>query len=397
MLPFNTVQLLIREALGTLIPILELTRQYSRFASDINKTLTDVAASGYYILGPNVKAFEEEMAQYLGVNHAVGCASGTDALLLAMKALKIGAGDEVITTPFTFIATSEAIVQAGASPVFVDIDPDSFNLNVQELEAKISAKTKAILPVHLYGLPANMDEIKALAESHKLFIIEDCAQAIGADYKGQKVGSIGDIGCFSFFPTKNLGAFGDGGLLSTNNEELAARLRMLRMHGSQTRYHHEESGLNSRLDEMQAAILRIKLPHIDEFNQSRQKLAQKYNQLLAPFSEYITAPSIPENMTHVFHQYTIKLKTDCPERRNAFQDALRDEGVMSMLYYPIPLYEQKTHQNLGCQASDYPVCETLRHQVLSLPMFPELSETEQNMVAQGIEKALAKVFQATAV
>ncbi len=377
-----------------MIPILELTRQYSRFETQINKALIDVAASGYYILGPNVKAFEAEAAQYMGVKHAIGCASGTDALLLALKALKIEANDEVITTPFTYIATSEAVVQANAVPVFVDVDPKTFNINVQEIESKITPRTKAILPVHLYGLPANMDEIKALAKKHDLFVIEDCAQAIGAEYKGKKVGTLGDIGCFSFFPTKNLGAFGDGGLLTTNDDALAERLRMLRVHGtSKVRYHHEESGLNSRLDEMQAAILRIKLPYIDEFNETRQRLAQQYTHMLAPFSKYLTTPVIPDEMTHVFHQYTICLKTTDPKQRNAFQEALRENGVMSMLYYPVPLYDQKTHQNLGCVATDYPVCEKLRDQVLSLPMFPELTDAEQALVVKAIEKCLTPIFE----
>ncbi len=380
-----------------MIPIFELTRQYTRFESEISKALTDVAASGYYILGPNVTAFEKEAAQYLGVKHAIGCASGTDALLLAMKALKISAGDEVITTPFTYIATSEAIVQANATPVFVDVDPDTFNLDVSAIEARITPKTKAILPVHLYGLPANMDEIRALSKKHNLFVIEDCAQAIGAEYKGQKVGSFGDIGCFSFFPTKNLGAFGDGGLLTTSDDTLADRLRMLRVHGSHTRYYHEESGLNSRLDEIQAAILRIKLPHLDEFNKTRQHIARQYTEKLARFSDLLTTPIIPEDRTHVFHQYTLRLNTTDSTQRNAFQEALREEGVMSMLYYPIPLYDQKTYQNLNYPASDYPVCEQLRHQVLSLPMFPELSDTEINMTVQAIEKSLAATFKTGAV
>ncbi len=380
-----------------MIPILELTRQYARFQDEINRTITDVAASGHYILGPNVKTFEDEAARYLGVKHAIGCASGTDALFLAMKALKIGAGDEVITTPFTYIATSEAIVLAGAKPVFCDVDPDTFNLDTTRLEALITPRTKALLPVHLYGLPANMQPIMELAEKFNLHVIEDCAQAIGAEYQAKKVGGIGDIGCFSFFPTKNLGAFGDGGLVTTNDDTLAERLRMLRVHGSRTRYYHEEAGLNSRLDEMQAAILRVKLPYIDEFNARRNTIARQYNELLAPLSQYLDTPIIPDGRTHVFHQYTIKLKTQGPEVRDRLQEALREAGVMSMIYYPVPLYDQQTHASLGCNPVDYPRCERLRHQVLSLPMFPELTDGEVNTVAKALKTTLPKVFDSVTV
>lgn len=380
-----------------MIPILELTRQYARFQKEINQALTNVAASGHYILGPNVQAFEEEAARYLGVKHAIGCASGTDALFLAMKALKIGSGDEVLTTPFTYIATSESIALAGAKPVFSDVDRGTFNLNTTKLESLITPRTKAILPVHLYGLPANMEPIMDLARKHNLYVVEDCAQAIGAEYKGRKVGSIGDVGCFSFFPTKNLGAFGDGGLVTTNDDTLADRLRMLRVHGSRTRYYHEEAGLNSRLDEMQAAILRIKLPCIDEFNARRNEIARRYDELLAPLSQYLEIPLIPEGRTHVFHQYTIKLKTDNRELRDRLQGALREAGVMSMIYYPVPLYEQQTHAALNCNPADYPQSERLRYQVLSLPMFPELTDHEIQTVVQTLETTLPKVFETIAV
>ncbi len=376
-----------------MIPILDLSRQYKNLEADFTKALIDAAASTKYILGPNVKAFEAEVAEFLGVKHAIGCASGTDALLLAMFALNIGRNadgtqDEVITTPFTYIATSESVVQAGAKPVFVDVCPTTFNMDITQLEAALTPRTKAILPVHLYGQPANMPEIMAFAQKHNLKVIEDCAQAIGSaiDMDGHmtKVGGIGDIGCFSFFPSKNLGAMGDGGLVTTNDDELAARLRMLRVHGSRIKYDHEEAGLNSRLDELQAAVLRVKLPHLDTFNGNRGAIAQRYSEKLAPLADKITPPAIMEGRSHVFHQYTLRLHTTDPDVRNAIQTAMSQAGVMCMIYYPIPLYAQKTHLKLGYSPGSFPACETLRHQVLSLPMFPELTEAEQDTVIAAL-------------
>ncbi len=371
-----------------MIPILRLDRQYDRFKDQFNKALTDVAESGKYILGPNVQAFEKEMADYLGVKHVIGCASGTDALFLALKALKVGKNytdrDEVITTPFTYIATSESITQAGAVPVFVDIDPVTYNMDVAQIEAKITPRTKAIMPVHLYGLPANMTAIRELADKHNLSIIEDCAQAIGAEYQGQKVGTIGDIGCFSFFPTKNLGCMGDGGMVTTNDDQLAERLKMLRVHGSKQRYYHEEAGLNSRLDEMQAAIIRIKLKHIDEFNANRNRVAKAYTEGLKDLDNLVT-PTITDDSTHVFHQYTVRLNTTETELRNHVQQELQAQGVGSMIYYPVPCYAQQTHASLNLTASDYPVCEQLKTQVFSLPMFPELTDDEINRVIETVK------------
>jgi len=375
-----------------MIPILRLDRQYDRLKDQFNQALVDVAASGAYILGPNVQAFEQEMAEYLNVKHVIGCASGTDALLLALKALKIGAGDEVITTPFTYIATSESIVQAGATPVFVDVDPNTFNMDVSQIASKITPQTKAIMPVHLYGLPANMAAIQLLAEQHGLAVIEDCAQAIGATINGQKVGTIGDIGCFSFFPTKNLGCMGDGGMVTTNDNELADRLRMLRVHGSKTRYYHEEAGLNSRLDEMHAAILRIKLRHIDEFNQARNRVATAYT-LGFNTVKALQTPSIPDGMSHVFHQYTVKLNTIDASLRDKVQQALNDQGVGSMIYYPVPCYAQQTHANLHLNPADFPVCEALKAQVFSLPMFPELTDDEVQQVIRTVSFVVNGVFQ----
>ena len=381
-----------------MIPILNLTRQYELLKDRINEALTSVAESGYYILGPHTKAFEQEMATWLGVKHVIGCANGSDALFLALKALKIGKpfgsdADEVITTPFSFVATSEAIVRAGARPVFVDIEPDSFNIDVKLLEAAITPNTKAIMPVHLYGQPANMDEIVRIAKKHNIAIIEDCAQSIGSDYKGTKTGAIGDIGCFSFFPSKNLGALGDGGMLTTNDDNLAERLRMLRVHGSRERYFHEEPGINSRLDELQAAVLRVKLEHLPQWNQARRAVADNYDRLLAPLAEWIATPVRTPETSHVFHQYTIKLKNvpgDAAKFRNDLQARLQEAGVQTMIYYPQALYKQGTHAGLNCNPADYPVCEEVGDLVLSLPMFPELRLDEQEVVAEAFTKALAQ-------
>lgn len=372
-----------------MIPILNLTRQYEQLKDKIDQALIGVAASGHYILGPEVKAFEQEMADYLNVKHVIGCANGTDALFLALKALKIGAGDEVITTPFSYMATSESIVRAEATPVFVDIEPGTMNFDVKLLEAAITPKTKAILPVHIFGQAANMDEVQRLAKAHNLTVIEDCAQAIGSEYKGVKVGTIGEIGCFSFFPSKNLGAFGDGGMCTTNSDELAERLRMLRVHGSRKRYYHEEPGLNSRLDELQAAILRIKLPHIDEWNHARKAVADRYDTLLKPLAEYLTTPQRDADSKHVFHQYTLQLKGPNPAQfRETLQKKLQEAGVQSMIYYPVPLYKQQTHADLNLNASDYPICEDISDRVLSLPMFPELRLDEQEQVIKALSEAL---------
>lgn len=373
-------------ATTTLIPILDLTRQYETLRHEVEAALCAVAESGQYILGKNVTAFEQEVAQYLGVKHAIGCANGTDAIFLAMKALQLQPGDEVITTPFTYVATSESVIHAGAKPVFVDVDPVTFNLDVTQIEAKITPKTKAILPVHLYGLPANMAALRQIADKHNLFIVEDCAQAIGAKFNGTCVGGLSDIGTFSFFPTKNLGAMGDGGMVTTNNDGLADRLRMLRVHGSRQRYYHEEAGINSRLDDMQAAVLRIKLKHLTNWNSARQLAARRYNDLLAPLADQVITPSIPEGYTHVFHQYTIQFKT---ADRDTVQKKLLEAGVQSMIYYPVPQYKQQSHAFLNEQAADYPESEQLAGQVLSLPIFPEITEEEQIRVAEALKAALA--------
>jgi dTDP-4-amino-4,6-dideoxygalactose transaminase len=367
-----------------MIPILDLKRQYEVIGDEIEENVIKVLRSGSYILGENVRSLEAEMAKYCGVKNVISCANGTDALQLALRALDIGAGDEVITVAFTFVATTEAIGVVGAKPVFVDIDPDTFNMDVKEIEKKITPKTKAILPVHLYGQPADMDKIMEIAKKYDLYVIEDCAQAIGAEYKGKKVGSFGDIGCFSFFPTKNLGAFGDAGMITTNSDHLAKRLTALRNHGGAVRYYHDEIGLNSRLDEIQAAILRVKAKHINTWNKKRRENAYKYNELLKNIEGVVT-PKELDSTTCVYHQYTIQV----PNRDEVHQ-YLQENGVGAMIYYPVPLHLQKLHANMGGKVGDLPVTEEKTTLVMSLPMFPELTFEEQQQVANTIKEALAK-------
>lgn len=373
-----------------MIPILNLTRQYEALKEPIEAAMIGVARSGHYILGPNVSQFEEEMAHFLGAKHVIGCANGSDALSLALAALKVGPGDEVITTTFSYIATSEAIVRVGAKPVFADIYEDTLNLDISHVESLITPRTKAILPVHIFGQPAAMQPLLDVARKHNLRVIEDCAQSIGSQYRGRMTGTMGDIGCFSFFPSKNLGAFGDGGMLTTNDDHLAERLRMLRVHGSKKRYYHEEAGINSRLDELQAAILRVKLPHLKDWNTARFERAQRYNELLKPLAEFVETPTLAEGVTHVFHQYTLKLKNATPEYRASVMKHMQEAGVQTMIYYPVPLHRQQTHANLNLNPADYPVCERVSDQVMSLPMFPELTDTEQQTVVNALTEALKK-------
>ncbi|MBX2859970.1 MAG: DegT/DnrJ/EryC1/StrS family aminotransferase [Vampirovibrio sp.] len=374
-----------------MIPILDLTRQYNKLKQEFETALIEVASSGYYILGPNVQAFEKEVADYIGSDFAIGCANGSDALFLALRALDIGPGDEVITTPFTYIATSESIVRAGATPVFVDIEPDTMNMDLTQLEQVLTPRTKAIMPVHIFGQPISMTPLLSFAKTHQLYLVEDCAQAIGATENGKQVGTFGDIGCFSFFPSKNLGAMGDGGLLTTNDPKLNDRLRMLRVHGSKQRYYHEEAGINSRLDEIQAAILRIKLKRLDTWNNSRRQVAENYNKLLSPLVSQVQYPPSINNTSPVFHQYTIRLTQLDSGGRNAVQQQMTDAGVQTMIYYPVPLYRQQTHHILNLSPSSFPICETASEQVLSLPMFPEITFEEQETVVNILQSVLSKV------
>ncbi|MDD3593223.1 MAG: DegT/DnrJ/EryC1/StrS family aminotransferase [Candidatus Gastranaerophilales bacterium] len=366
-----------------MIPILDLTKQYAQIQADVEKTVLEVLKSGQYILGKHNKGLEQEIADFCGVKRAVALNSGTDALHLALRALDVGPGDEVITVAFTFVATTEAIGIVGATPVFIDIDGDTFNLDAALLESKITSKTKAVIPVHLYGQPCDMDVIMDVAKRYNLYVIEDCCQAIGAEYKGQKVGSFGDINCFSFFPTKNLGACGDGGMATTNSDFLADRMIALRNHGGAVRYYHDEIGVNSRLDEVQAGILRVKLPYIEEWNKKRRENAYRYNELLKD-AEGVVTPKELDDTYCVYHQYTIQV-----ENRDAVHKYLQDHGVGAMIYYPVPLHLQKVHAYLGGKEGDLPVTEEKTKKVMSLPMFAELTFEQQQMVVNTVKEAIA--------
>ncbi|MDE2572952.1 MAG: DegT/DnrJ/EryC1/StrS family aminotransferase, partial [bacterium] len=346
--------------------------------AEIDAAVEGVFASGHFINGPNVRAFESEISAYLGTPHAVGLNSGTDALHLALRALDVGPGDEVITTPFTFVATTEAIGIVGATPVFVDIDPATYNIDPRLIGARIGPRTKAILPIHLYGAPAPMREIMEIAQRHELAVIEDCAQSIGATIDGRATGTIGDIGCYSFFPSKNLGAYGDGGLLVTRSERLAARARSLRAHGGAVKYFHQELGVNSRLDEVQAAILRVKLPHLDEWTAHRRAVAQRYTERFRGLGGVVT-PSEAPNARNVYHQYTIRI-----EDRDAARERLQTAGIQTMIYYPTPLHLQPVHAGLGQGAGSFPESERAAASVLSLPIYPELAPSDQERVIEAI-------------
>jgi dTDP-4-amino-4,6-dideoxygalactose transaminase len=374
------------------IPPVDLTEQFKTIQADVNAAVAEVLASGQYINGPGVQSFASSFGQYVGTEHCVVCNSGTDALYLALRALKIGPGDQVITSSFTFIATAEAISAVGATPVFVDIDLATFNLDVTQIEAAICDRTRAILPVHLFGRPVDMGPLLDLATRHNLAVIEDCAQATGAEWQGRQVGSLGHIGCFSFFPTKNLGGCGDGGAVTTNDADLAATITMLREHGSRVKYHHEAIGINSRLDSVQAAVLAIKLRYLNQWNQQRAGVAQRYQQLLASLEE-VTLPQEPTFGKSVWNQYTLRLTQATAEgqERNQVQQLLREAGVISMVYYPLPLHLQPVYQHLGYQPGDLPMTETASHQVLSLPMFPELRLEQQETVVAALKQALIEV------
>ncbi len=366
------------------IPIINSKRQYETIAQKAEAAVVEVMRSGSYILGANNKELEREFCEYFDCKHSVALNSGTDALHLALRALDIGAGDEVISTAFTFVATSEAIGIVGAKPVFVDIDPDTFNIDPSKIEAAITPKTKAIIPVHLYGQPCDMDPIMDIAKRHNLFVIEDACQAIGAEYKGKKVGTIGDVGCFSFYPTKNLGAMGDGGLLTTNSQYIKDRVIALRNHGGAVRYYHDEIGVNSRLDEIQAAILRVKLPYIDKWNSQRREHAKMYNELFANCS-LIETPVELDSTYCVYHQYTVKVPN-----RDEVHKMLGEAGIGAMIYYPVPLHLQKVHAQYGFKEGMLPNTEDNTKLVLSLPMFAEITEDEQREVAARLIEIVEK-------
>ena len=357
------------------IPMVDLKVQYASLKAEIDAALIDALGETRFILGPNVQAFDAEAADYLGVRHAISCANGTDALHLALLAAGIGPGDEVITPAFTFIATAEAIRYVGATPVFVDIDADSFNLDAGLIAAAITERTRAILPVHLFGQPADIDEITALADERGLLVIEDCAQSFGARYRGKPTGGFGSSAAFSFFPSKNLGCYGDGGMVATDDDDLAARVRMLRNHGSREQYHHDVIGFNSRLDELQAVILRIKLKHIDEYNRRRREVAETYTRLLA--GSRLVTPAIRDDRDHVFHQYTL-----LADDRDALRERLLARDIACAIYYPVPLHRQKAFADTA--QPELPVTEATARRCLSLPMFPEMPARQIETVCEAV-------------
>ncbi|MEK7264395.1 MAG: DegT/DnrJ/EryC1/StrS family aminotransferase [Bacteroidota bacterium] len=359
------------------IQLVDVVGQYKKIQNEIDDAIHRVINSGQFILGKEVSDFENNCKKYISTAHAIGCASGTDALQIALMALGIGAGDEVITTSFTFVATVETIAIVGATPIYVDIEEDSFNMDVAKIEQAITSKTKAILPVHLYGLPANIDEIISLAKKYNLFVIEDVAQSFGADYKRKKVGGFGDIGCTSFFPSKNLGAFGDGGMMLTNDDAIAEKIRMIINHGSKIRYYHEMLGVNSRLDSLQAALLNVKLKYLDEWNNTRKKCAQVYNQLFLNSS--VRTPKENSYSTHIYHQYTIRV-----EQRDAFAEYLKIKNIPFGIYYPVPLHRQKAFAHFVNDDCSLPVTEQLTTEVISLPMHTELTYEMQEYIASTV-------------
>lgn len=363
-----------------MIPMVDLKAQYARFKDEIDAGLQDVLNQCAFILGPNVKAFEEEAAAYLNVKHAIGVASGTDALLLSLLAAGIKAGDEVITTAFTFIATAEAIRYLGAKPVFVDIDPQTFNIDPSLIEAAITSKTTAVMPVHLFGQPVDIKAIQTVCDQHGLKLIEDCAQSFGARIHGQQTGSFGISAGFSFFPSKNLGCFGDGGLVTTQSDTVADQVRKLRNHGSEVRYYHDVIGYNSRLDEMQAVILRIKLKAIDEFNANRRRVAHLYSQLMADLP--VTTPYEDGIGEHVYHQYTL-----LSDQRQIIMDSLKEQGIASAVYYPIPLHKQKVFAAEQAGVT-LPVTESVAERCMSLPIFPELQTADIERITNVVRSAL---------
>ncbi len=376
------------------IPILDLKSQYQSLKPEIDGAIASVLESTQFVLGSEVTALETEIAEYLGIKHAIGVNSGTDALIIALRALNIGEGDEVITTSFSFYATAESISIIGATPVFADISATTFNIDVSAILEKITPRTKAIIPVHLYGQPAAMTKIREIAQTHNLRVIEDCAQAFGAIYHGdcgdceqncqsslkdtlmgKYVGNLGDVGAYSFYPTKNLGAYGDAGMIVTNDDHIAELAKMLRVHGSKKNYHHELLGYNSRLDSLQACVLRVKLKYITQWNQARRKIAETYNQLLAN-QENIITPYISKG--HVFHQYTIRVKDNI---REEIREYLAKNGIGSMIYYPIPQDQLPVYKD---KYSPNPVSMALAKEVLSLPIYPELSLENIEFIAQTI-------------
>lgn len=365
------------------IPIVDLVSNYKSIQDELDKAVLDVLSSGHYILGKNVEAFESELVDYVGCKYVISCANGTDALRLALMSLDIKDGDEVITPSFSFFAAAEAIVQVGATPVFVEVSEKDFNIDTTKIEQLITKETKAILPVHLYGCPCDIASVVGIAKRHGLYVVEDCAQALGAKYGTQHVGTFGDVAITSFFPTKNLGAFGDGGVIFTNNENLADKIKQLRHHGSSKRYEHNYIGFNSRLDEIQAAILRVKLKYLDKWNLNRQEAAKYYDELFKNLNEIIV-PSLKPNCNHIFHQYTIRTK-----KRDLLYEKLRENDIETIIYYPIPIHLQKAMNYLKYTRNSLPTTEKLCNEILSIPIYPEITRDIQKDVVDNIKNILA--------
>ena len=365
------------------IPLMDMVAQYRSIKEEIDQAISEVLEKGHFILGPNVAAFEKEIAAFLGVKHGVGVASGTDALILAMRALDIGPGDEVIVPSYTFFATAEAVLLVGATPVLVDVEPATYTIDVTQIASRITDKTKAIIPVHLYGHPANMTAVMELAREHKLKVIEDNAQAFGAEHRGEKTGSIGDVACLSFFPSKNLGGCGDGGMVVTNDDSVAERIRMLRTHGWRKKYFPEVVGYNSRLDELQAAILRVKLRHLDGWNERRRELADVYRARLE--GTRLKTPVESDGNRHVYHLFILEV-----EDRDSFQEQLKAQGIPTAIYYPQPLHLNEPLNHLGYKLGDFPVSEKASERTISIPFYPEISEEQIDRVVTVVTETIAE-------
>ena len=365
------------------IPILDLSVQHLQIADEIAAAVTRVLGSQKFILGPEVRELEQELAQYCSCAEAIGCASGSDALLLALMACDVGPGDEVITTPFSFFATVGSIVRLGAKAVFVDIDSATFNMDVSQVQSAMTKRTKAILPVHLFGQCAEMETINELARQANMRVIEDAAQAIGAEYRGRRAGSLGEIGCFSFYPSKNLGGAGDGGLLTTNDSKLAETLRILRTHGAKQKYYHERLGINSRLDSLQAAILRVKFRYLDQWADARRANAKRYRELFRDAglgsSDYVQLPVESDGSVHVYNQFVIRARD-----RDRLKAWLAERGVGTEIYYPVPLHLQACFKDLGYKNGDFPESERAALEALAIPVYPELSANAQTYVVETI-------------
>ena len=375
-----------KQTMSAPFAFLDLKAQFATIREEIVEAVTHTLESQRFILGPEVDALEKEIAELTGCKYAIGCASGTDALILALLALDIGRSDEVITTPFTFVDTAGAIARLGATPVFVDIDLQTFNIDPSKIEKAITSRTKAIMPVHLFGLCAAMDEINAIAARHGIPVVEDAAQAIGSQYKGRPAGSLGAMGCFSFFPSKNLGGAGDGGMVTTNDPILATVIKLLHVHGSHERYVYELVGMNSRLDALQAAILRVKLRHLPAWNVARRRNSERYRQLFQEFQlqDRVVLPVEPQHRTHVYNQFTIRVPG-----RDTLREKLPARGIPTEIYYPIPLHLQRAFHYLGHKTGDFPLSERASEEVVSLPIYPELTEEQQRAVVAGIAESMA--------